>query len=65
MLVPTTDSRISSTLLLVSWGCQIVKRVSCMDLKDGSLKVTNGKKYAEILDKIVKDEGVSAAVWDP
>lgn len=33
-----------------------------MDLKDGSLKVTNGKKYAEILDKIVKDEGVSAAV---
>lgn len=64
VLLPTTDSRISSTLLLVSWGCQ-EWRVACMDLKDSSLKVTNSKKYAEILGKIAKDEGVNAAVWDP
>lgn len=31
-----------------------MKRVACMDLKDGSLKVTNGKKYGEIFVKIVK-----------
>lgn len=63
MLVPTTDSQVSRTLLSVSWGCQEWS-VACTDLKDGSLKVTNSKKYAEILGKIVKDEGVSAAVWD-
>lgn len=33
-----------------------------MGLKDGSLKVTNGRKYAEILGKIVNDQGVGAVV---
>lgn len=39
-----------------------MKRIACMDLKDGSLKVTNGRRYAEILGKIVNDQGVSAVV---
>lgn len=39
-----------------------MKRIACMDLKDGSLKVTNGRKYAEILGKIVNGRGVRAAV---
>lgn len=39
-----------------------MKRIACMSLKDGSLKVTNGRKYAEILGKIVNDQGVGAVV---
>lgn len=39
-----------------------MKRIACMDLKDGSLKVTNSRKYAEILGKTVNDQGVGAAV---
>jgi len=39
-----------------------VKRIACMDLKDESLKVTNGRKYAEILGKIINDHGVGAVV---